>query len=338
MEEVKILITGVAGFVGMHLAKLLLAENFVIIGIDNLNNYYDSELKYSRLRNLGIDPENVEYNTLVSGHNNFFFTRLDIADKENIFKLFEKNKFTIVINLAAQAGVRYSITNPDTYIESNINGFYNIIEACRHFPVDHLLYASSSSVYGNSSNVPFKTNHRCDTPISLYAATKISNELFSRTYSHLYRIPMTGLRFFTVYGPFGRPDMAYYSFTKNIFEGKEILLFNNGDLYRDFTFVSDVVYSIKKLLFLPPSSGDFNRVLNIGNQNPVSLLKFVQILEENIGKRALIKFVPMQPGDVKITYSDSFELEKLINFRPHVSIEDGLKSFVLWYQKYHNTI
>ena len=320
-----ILVTGAAGFIGFHLSKQLLADNYTVVGIDNLNDYYDVSLKEDRLK-------------ILKEHQNFTFIKADIADKEAVDSCFLNFSPEIVINLAAQAGVRYSIENPEAYIHSNILGFFNILEACRHNPVEHLLYASSSSVYGNQEKTPFSTSDNVDHPISLYAATKKSNELMAYTYSHLYNIPSTGLRFFTVYGPFGRPDMAYFSFTNNIMNGEKIKIFNNGDLYRDFTYVDDIVKGIVKLIDKIPEkdkNGAKYKVYNIGNNKPEKLMYFIETLEKSIGKTANKEFLPMQAGDVIGTYADVSELERDIGFKPQTSIEEGLKRFADWYMKYY---
>lgn len=332
----KIIITGAAGFIGFHLSKKLLQEDFNIIGIDNLNDYYDPKLKRARLE-------------ILEEYNNFSFSKVDLKDKESVDNIFELCKPTHVINLAAQAGVRYSIENPYAYLDSNIIGFMNVLEACRKYPVEHLIYASSSSVYGGNKVVPFSTNHNVDHPVSLYAATKKSNELMAHTYSHLYGIPTTGLRFFTVYGPYGRPDMAYFSFTKNIIAGKPIKVFNHGKMERDFTYIDDVVEGIVKLIDKVPAankewderSDDLStsfapyKIYNIGNNNPVKLMHFINVLETAIGKEAKKIYMEMQPGDVLRTYADVSELERDINFRPSTSIEVGLQKFADWYKKYY---
>jgi UDP-glucuronate 4-epimerase len=333
----KILITGAAGFIGYHLSKKLLDDSYQIIGIDNLNDYYDTSLKQSRLEILGK-------------YNNFNFHKVDLKDKTAVDKIFETYQPTHVINLAAQAGVRYSIENPYAYVDSNLIGFMNILEACRNYPVEHLLYASSSSVYGGNKVAPFSTNHNVDHPVSLYAATKKSNELMAHTYSHLYGIPTTGLRFFTVYGPYGRPDMAYFSFTKDILAGKPIKVFNHGKMERDFTYIDDIVEGIVKLIDKLPSSNkewneskdDFStsfapyKIYNIGNNNPVQLMRFINALESALGKEAEKVYMDMQPGDVLRTYADVSDLERDINFKPSTSIEEGLKKFVDWYNEYYN--
>lgn len=332
----KILITGAAGFIGFHLSKHLLNYSYQVIGIDNLNDYYDLKLKEDRLAILGQN-------------NNFIFHKVDLKDKQEVDKIFETYKPEYVINLAAQAGVRYSIKNPYAYVDSNLVGFMNILEACRNYPVKHLLYASSSSVYGGNKVAPFSTNHNVDHPVSLYAATKKSNELMAHTYSHLYGIPTTGLRFFTVYGPWGRPDMAYFSFTKNIIEGNPIKVFNHGYMERDFTYIDDIVEGIYKLLdVIPEPNPDWDetkddistsfapyKIYNIGNNQTVQLMKFINVLEEKIGKKAEKIYMDMQPGDVLRTYADVSDLERDIDFKPSTSIEDGLEKFVAWYREYY---
>lgn len=326
----KILITGAAGFIGFHLAKRLLEDGFEVCGVDNLNSYYDVHLKEQRLSEL-------------KEYNNYLFIKADISEKEKIKKIFSDNSPDIVVNLAAQAGVRYSIENPDVYIESNIVGFYHILEACRHsrreggHPVEHLLFASSSSVYGNQKKVPFSVEDSVDRPISLYAATKKSNELMAYTYSHLYGLPATGLRFFTVYGPYGRPDMAYFGFSERIMKGEPIRIFNQGDLYRDFTYVDDIVEGVVRMLNNPPPAnedGDRYKVYNIGNNKPVKLMDFIRTLEKALGKEAIKEYLPMQPGDVYQTYADIEELERDFGYRPSVGIEEGLGKFADWYKEW----
>lgn len=334
----KVLITGPAGFIGYHVSnQLLKMDNDVyVIGIDNMNDYYDTRLKRNRL----IELNKFEH---------FKFYECDIKNYEDIKLIFIKHKPDIVINLAAQAGVRYSIENPHAYVDSNLVGFLNILEACRNYPVKHLLYASSSSVYGGNKIAPFSTEHQVDHPVSLYAATKKSNELMAHTYSHLYGIPTTGLRFFTVYGPFGRPDMAYFSFTKDILEGNPIKVFNHGDMERDFTYIDDIVEGIVNLVDKAPQANkDWDetkdslsesfapyKIYNIGNNNPVKLMRFINALETSIGKEAEKIYLDMQPGDVYRTYADVSDLEKDIGFKPSTSIEDGIDKFVQWYKKYY---
>ena len=321
----KILVTGAAGFIGFHLSKRILEAGGEVIGFDNLNDYYDVNLKYARLE-------------ILEKYEKFTFIKGNLADKDAVDNLFVTYKPDVVVNLAAQAGVRYSIDNPGSYIESNIIGFYNILEACRHNKVEHLLYASSSSVYGNQKKTPFSTDDNVDHPISLYAATKKSNELMAFTYSHLYDIPCTGLRFFTVYGPYGRPDMAYFSFTQKIMRGETIKIFNNGDMYRDFTYVDDIVQGIMNMLLNPPKpdeNGDKAKVYNIGNNNPEKLMYFIETLEKAIGKVAEKEYLPMQPGDVYQTYADVSDLQRDFDFKPATTIEDGLNRFAKWYFEYY---
>jgi UDP-glucuronate 4-epimerase len=338
MEKyMKVLITGAVGFIGFHLSKKLLDQSYQIIGIDNLNDYYDPRLKQTRLE-------------LLEQYNNFSFKKVDIKDKAQVDGIFDTYQPTHVINLAAQAGVRYSIENPYAYVDSNLIGFINILEACRSYPVEHLLYASSSSVYGGNKVAPFSTNHNVDHPVSLYAATKKSNELMAHTYSHLYGIPTTGLRFFTVYGPYGRPDMAYFSFTRDILAGKPIKVFNHGKMERDFTYIDDIVEGIVKLIDKAPvakkewdeSKDDLStsfapyKIYNIGNNNPVQLMRFINALESALGRETEKVYMDMQPGDVLRTYADVSDLERDINFKPSTSIEDGLKKFVDWYLEYYH--
>lgn len=328
-----ILVTGAAGFIGFHLAKQLLELGHDVIGFDNLNDYYDVSLKKSRLEEL-------------SKHQYFTFIHGDLADASAVNALFREHKPDIVINLAAQAGVRYSITHPRAYIDSNIIGFFNILEACRHHPVRHLIYASSSSVYGNQQKTPFSVSDIVDHPISLYAATKKSNELMAYTYSHLYGIPTTGLRFFTVYGPWGRPDMAYFSFTEKMVRGETIQVFNHGDMKRDFTYIDDIVQGIVNMLDYPPANDghsglDPARVYNIGNNKPEDLLYFIETLERCLMAEGVIdkpgkkEFLPMQPGDVYQTYADVDDLVRDFGFKPVTTIEEGLGRFASWYKAYY---
>lgn len=337
----KILITGSAGFIGSFLCKKLLeTTNHRIVGLDNLNDYYDVSLKEARLSGL---------NTM----KNFVFVEGDISNKNLLDDLFAENKFDVVINLAAQAGVRYSIDHPDVYIQSNIVGFYNILEECRKYPVKHLVYASSSSVYGGNTKVPFSTDDKVDNPVSLYAATKKSNELLAHAYSKLYNIPTTGLRFFTVYGPMGRPDMAYFSFTNKLIKGETIEIFNYGNCKRDFTYVDDIVEGIIKVMNVAPKKADGPdglpippyKIYNIGNSNPENLLDFVRILSEELIKAGVLpidydfqkhkKLVPMQRGDVPITYADTSDLEKDFGYKPTTSLREGLRKFAVWYKNYY---
>lgn len=327
-------ITGAAGFIGYYLSKRLLEQGCKVIGIDNFNDYYDVNLKLTRLGQL-------------KPFENFTFIKGDISDKVKIMNIFEEFEPNIVVNLAAQAGVRYSIENPDVYIQSNIIGFYNILEACRYNPVDHLVYASSSSVYGANKKVPFEETDFVDNPVSLYASTKKSNELMAHTYSHLYKIPATGLRFFTVYGPMGRPDMAYFGFANKYFNGEPIKIFNNGDfendLYRDFTYIDDIVEGIERLLGNPPEEdGVQHKVFNIGNNNPEKLMVFIETLEKclgnALGREVIFEkiFEPIKPGDVPATYASTKQLQEAVGFKPQTSIEEGLQKFADWYVDYYS--
>ena len=326
------LITGGAGFIGFHLTKRLLTEGADVIGFDNLNDYYDVKLKEDRLQIL-------QQMSAVDGNGSYRFVKGDLADKETVMQLFAEYKPQIVVNLAAQAGVRYSIDHPDSYIQSNIIGFYDILEACRHYPVEHLLFASSSSVYGGNTKIPSSTQDKVDEPVSLYAATKKSDELMAHCYSKLYEIPATGLRFFTVYGPMGRPDMAYFSFSQKIMHGETIKIFNNGDMMRDFTYVEDIVTGIMNMLNNPPADngkGAHYKIYNIGNNSPEKLMYFVEILEKELGKTAQKEFLPMQPGDVYQTYADVSELTKDFGFKPSTSLQEGLAEFVKWFRVYYH--
>lgn len=325
-----ILITGAAGFIGSNLAKALISDN-KIIGFDNVNDYYDVNLKEYRLSQLKSSP-------------NFTFIKGDLADKQAVDSIFEQYHPDIVINLAAQAGVRYSIDNPQAYIDSNITGFFNILEACRNYPVEHLVYASSSSVYGSNKKVPYSTEDKVDNPVSLYAATKKSNELMAHAYSKLYDIPATGLRFFTVYGPAGRPDMAYFKFTNKLVKGEKIQIYNFGDMYRDFTYIDDIVTGVINVMNKAPEPNEDGvkyKVYNIGNNNPESLKDFVDILEQKLIKYEIIEheaekeLLPMQPGDVYQTYADVSELEKDFGFKPSTSLDEGLDQFAKWYKEYY---
>jgi UDP-glucuronate 4-epimerase len=332
----KILVTGAAGFIGFHLLELLVRQEFEVIGLDNINDYYDSALKYARLSQCGIQQEDIRWFRQIQStkYDRLRFIRMNLEDKQQLFSLFESEKFDYVVNLAAQAGVRYSIDNPDVYIQSNVVGFHYILEACRNYPVKHLIHASSSSVYGENAKVPFSETDPVDTPISLYAATKKSNELEAHAYSHLYNIPVTCLRFFTVYGPWGRPDMAPMLFAKALLAGKEINVFNNGDMYRDFTYVSDIVVGMEKTINAKFTSNVKYRVLNIGNGSPVNLMDFIKLLEINFGKPAILKFAPKQPGDVYKTYADTAELYNITGYMPIVGLEQGVTKFVEWYKSY----
>ena len=328
-----ILLTGAAGFIGYHLSRRLLEAGHTVIGFDNLNDYYEVSLKESRLKDL-------------LSFSSFFFIKGDLADADAVNALFAQHKPDIVINLAAQAGVRYSITNPKAYMDSNVIGFFNILEACRHYPVKHLIYASSSSVYGNQQKTPFSTDDDVSRPISLYAATKKSNELMAYTYSHLHGIPATGLRFFTVYGPYGRPDMAYFSFSNKLVKGETIQIFNNGDMKRDFTYIDDIVQGIVNMLDHPPTNDGGGspgpaRVYNIGNNKPEDLLRFIETLERCLIAEGVIdkpgkkELMHMQPGDVYQTYADVEPLMRDFGFKPSTPIEVGLRHFAKWYKEYY---
>jgi len=330
----KVLVTGTAGFIGMHLAIRLAENGHDVTGLDNINSYYDANLKYARLQHQGIQKEEILYNKLLSGNKNIKFIEIDLQDAGNLNALFAKQHFDMVINLAAQAGVRYSITNPKDYINSNIVGFYNVLEATRNFSVPRLIFASSSSVYGNSLKTPFTEEDDTDHPISFYAATKKSNELMAHTYSHLYGIKTTGLRFFTVYGPWGRPDMALFMFTKNIIEKKPIMVFNNGDLLRDFTYIDDTINGIESIVNNNQQAVPYE-LFNIGNSKPVKLLDFINAIETTLGVKAQIEMLPMQEGDVKVTYADTTKLFEKYRYKPSTDIADGIAKFVDWYKEFY---
>lgn len=331
------MITGTAGFIGHNLAKKLLERGDEVIGLDNINDYYDVNLKYGRLEDTGVAKEDIAYNTLTqsSAYPNYRFIQLNLEDRTALENLFKEQQFTDVCNLAAQAGVRYSLENPHAYIESNIVGFMNILECCRHHNVDGLSYASSSSVYGMNKEQPFSTSHRVDNPISLYAATKKSNELMAYTYSHLYNIPTTGLRFFTVYGPWGRPDMAPFLFTSAILEDRAINIFNNGKMERDFTYIDDITEGIMRVIDNPATGTPPYKLYNIGNNAPVKLLDFIETLEEKIGKKAEKNMMEMQPGDVISTYADTTELINELGYKPKTSLDEGIGKFVDWYKSFY---
>ncbi|MCR9289847.1 MAG: NAD-dependent epimerase/dehydratase family protein [Bacteroidetes bacterium] len=331
----KILVTGSAGFIGFHLTNRLLNEGYEVIGLDNLNNYYDVRLKLDRLRETGIEPSKVAYNEPVRSvkYPNYTFIQLSIENAANLERLFSEHDFSKVCHFAAQAGVRYSLKNPEAYLQSNIVGFFNILEACKHHEIKHLIYASSSSVYGMSKNVPFSEDEKVDQPISLYAATKKSNELMAYTYSHLYSLPTTGLRFFTVYGPWGRPDMAPMIFTNAIMKGEKIKVFNNGDMSRDFTFVGDIIEGVFRIVKTSPKK-DYS-IYNIGNNKPTNLMQFINILETVLDKKCDKEFFPLQDGDMKVTFADVSKLIKDFNYEPQTPLEDGLNSFVNWYRSYY---
>lgn len=330
----KVLVTGVAGFIGYHFAQRLLVENMQVYGIDNLNAYYDVNLKKDRLTQLSLQP-------------GFTFQFLDLNDRDRISQLFTEHQFDYVVNLAAQAGVRYSLENPFAYVDSNMSGFVNLLEGCRRSRVKHLVFASSSSVYGANTKVPFSVTDNVDHPISLYAASKKANELFAHVYSHLYNLPTTGLRFFTVYGPWGRPDMAYFKFVQAIDAGKPIDVYNFGNMMRDFTYIDDVIEGVFRVMSKPPQSLNTSadnspqekapyKIYNIGNNKPVQLMTFITTIEKALGKIATKNFLPMQPGDVLSTYADVDELIKDVGFKPTTPIDEGINHFVEWYQKYYN--
>jgi UDP-glucuronate 4-epimerase len=337
MGKNKILVTGAAGFIGYHLSKALLERGDEVVGLDNLNDYYDVNLKLSRLKQLKFE-------------NNFKPVRIDLVDRDAIARLFSEEKFDIVVNLAAQAGVRYSLKNPYAYVDTNIAGFLNVLEGCRHHNVKHLVFASSSSVYGANTKMPFSVHHNVDHPVSLYAATKKANELMAHTYAGLYKLPCTGLRFFTVYGPWGRPDMALFLFTKAILEGRPIDVFNHGRMKRDFTYIDDIIGGVLRVMDKVPSPDPHwdssnpdsatsfapYRLYNIGNNNPVDLMKFIGILEDCLGKKAEKNLLPIQPGDVPATYADVDDLVRDVGFKPATELEFGIRKFVDWYLEYYS--
>ena len=346
----KVLVTGAAGFIGFHLCRSLLSRGDQVTGLDNINDYYDPALKLARLKQLGITNVVDGQKVTSSLGSAFSFIKTSIDQKERLFSLFEESNFDAVVNLAAQAGVRYSLINPDAYIVANIVGFLNVLEACRHFPVKHLVYASTSSVYGSNTDMPFSEHQPTNHPVSLYAATKKSNELMAHSYSHLYNIPTTGLRFFTVYGPWGRPDMALFLFTKAIIKGDPIKVFNEGKMQRDFTYIDDIVQGVIRVLDKParPSAewdGDIPdpatsyapyRVYNIGNNEPAELIKFIEAIETELGKKAIKEYLPMQAGDVPATHADIRNLEVDTGYSPQFTVEQGVKHFVSWYKDYFN--
>lgn len=333
----KILVTGAAGFIGYHLCERLVSEGHNVIGLDNINDYYDVNLKYARLSELGIVRSEAEIFERISSSEKFGnqlqFIRLNLENRKVLPKIFEKFKFDVVCNLAAQAGVRYSLENPEAYVDSNISGFLNILECCRHFSINHLVYASSSSVYGQNKDVPFSEKANVDNPVSLYAATKKANELMASTYSHLYNFKTTGLRFFTVYGPWGRPDMAMFLFTDAILNGRPIKVFNNGNLQRDFTFIDDIIEGVTKIIKQDILDTE-HKVYNIGNSKPVQLLDFIKAVENQLGITATKEMLPMQPGDVIRTWADTTKLQKDFGYLPSTSVENGVKEFVEWYREY----
>lgn len=338
----RVLVTGCAGFIGFHTIRKLITldDNISVVGLDNINDYYPMTLKFARLKELGISPEFIRYNEQIKSdkYQNFTFIRLDITDESHLLDLFRGGSFDYVIHLAAQAGVRFSIDNPNAYIQSNVVGFNHILEACRAFPVKHLVYASSSSVYGLNVDQPFKVTHRTDNPISLYAATKKSNELMAHTYSHLFKIATTGLRFFTVYGPWGRPDMAPMLFAKSIIEGKPISVFNYGDMERDFTYIDDIVEGIIKVMGSIPNrnkDGLPYRIYNLGNSKPVNLMNFICELEIALCKEAVKELKPMQDGDVYSTYADVKDLQQEVGYKPETELQTGIRKFADWFLTFH---
>lgn len=333
----KILITGTAGFIGHNLAKKLLERGDEVIGLDNINDYYDTSLKYGRLEDTGVSKEAIKYGTLAQSsiYPNYKFIKLNLEDRDGLEKLFKDENFTDVCNLAAQAGVRYSLENPHEYIQSNIVGFMNILECCRNNDVKALSYASSSSVYGLNKEQPFSTEHNVDYPISIYAATKKSNELMAHTYSHLFNLPTTGLRFFTVYGPWGRPDMAPFLFTKALLDNKPINVFNNGKMERDFTYIDDITEGVMRVIDNPQKTETPYKIYNIGNNAPVKLMDFIETLEEKIGKTAEKNMMEMQPGDVYSTYADTSELIRDLGYKPKTPLKEGISEFIDWYKNFY---
>ncbi|MFA5010602.1 MAG: NAD-dependent epimerase/dehydratase family protein [Ignavibacteria bacterium] len=346
----KVLVTGAAGFIGYHLVERLVNEEYNVVGLDNINDYYDVNLKYARLLEKGIEKKNITENRIIKSnkYDNYRFTKIDISGKKALFKLFENEEFNYVVNLAAQPGVRYSITNPDVYVQSNLVGFANILEACRHNGIEHLVYASTSSVYGLNTKMPLSTRDNADHPISLYAATKKANELMAHTYSYLYNLPTTGLRFFTVYGPWGRPDMAIFKFAKAIVNEEEIEVYNYGKMKRDFTYIDDIIEGVIKVMtripkrkkktekIYPSNSIAPYKIYNIGNSQPVELKYFIKVLEHSMRKKAKKKYLPLQAGDVLQTNADVIDLEKEIGFKPRISLEEGISKFISWYKGYYS--
>lgn len=341
--KMKILVTGTAGFIGYHLANKLASLDHDVIGLDSINEYYDVNLKHARLNEAGVASKNIDYNKPVHSkkHSNYSFVRLNLEDKQNLEKLFKAHKFDLVCHLAAQAGAKYSLTNPDAYISSNILGFINMLECCRHNNIKHLVYASSSSVYGLNEKMPFSTKDNVDHPANLYAATKKSNELMAHAYSHLFNLPSTGLRFFTVYGPWGRPDMAFSIFAKAIMEGNSIDVYNNGDINRDFTYIDDVIQALARLISSDqkndrPTGTAPYKLYNIGNSSPANLMDCISKIENLFGRTVKKNFLPMQAGDIKATWADPSELEKDLGYKPSTNIDEGLSRFVQWYKGYYS--
>jgi len=347
----KVLVTGTAGFIGFHLARKLVDQGYHVTGLDNINDYYDVNLKFDRLEQAGIERDKVSYNQLLTSSlsSNYQFIQLGLEDRDALFELCANRQFDVVVHLAAQAGVRYSLSHPQAYVDSNITGFLNILEACRHHPVENLIYASSSSVYGLNKDMPFSTSNNVDHPVSLYAASKKSNELMAHTYSHLFGIPTIGLRFFTVYGPWGRPDMALFLFTKAILNDEPIEVFNHGKMERDFTYVDDIVGGIERMVAAPhpkregwdPASPDPSfssapyKIHNIGNSSPVKLTSFIEAIEKALGKKTEWKMMPIQAGDVEMTWADVSSLKSDYNYNPNTAVETGIQKFVDWYRDYY---
>ncbi len=334
----KILVTGAAGFIGFHLSNALIAGGHRVVGMDNINDYYDVNLKYARLDLLGINrsaAEKWKENITSSIFDNFTFERLGLEDKKGLENLFSSHQFDVVCNLAAQAGVRYSLENPDAYVDSNLVGFVNILECCRNNKIKHLVYASSSSVYGSNTKIPFSTEDTVDHPISLYAATKKSNELMAHTYSHLFNLPTTGLRFFTVYGPWGRPDMALFLFTEAIIQGSDLKVYNHGNMERDFTYVADIVEGVKRIIEKPKSQENLYKVYNIGNNNSVRLMDFIEYIEDEVGVKGNKVFMDIQPGDVAKTWADVQDLIRDYDYQPNTPVKDGIADFVKWYKEFY---
>lgn len=333
----KVLVTGAAGFIGFHMCEALLTDGHEVHGLDNLNTYYDQSLKLARLNNLGIKTDDLVFGNKYDGKERFTFHYQDLLNAEAFNSLVSEIRPEIIIHLAAQAGVRHSIRHPQSFIDSNIQGFFNVLEACRNYPVKHLIYASSSSVYGTNAEIPFKETAQTDHPISLYGATKKAGEILAHSYVELYDIPATGLRFFTVYGPWGRPDMAYYKFASQIIKGETIEVYNQGDMSRDFTYVDDIVNGIKALIHHPPSTSGTtpHRILNIGRNSPVNLLAFIETLEKYLERKAVKEFMPLQQGDIPSTWADTYALRDLTGYVPTTNLDEGIRKFVEWYKSYH---
>ncbi len=333
----KVLVTGAAGFIGFHMCEGLLADGYTVYGLDNLNAYYEQSLKLSRLNILGIDSDELAPGNVYKGKERFTFLYQDLLDAEAFNALVSAIRPEIIIHLAAQAGVRHSIRHPQSFIDSNIQGFFNVLEACRNYPVRHLIYASSSSVYGTNTEIPFKESSQTDHPISLYGATKKAGEVLAHSYVELYKIPATGLRFFTVYGPWGRPDMAYYKFAHQIIAGDTIEVYNQGDMSRDFTYIDDIINGIHALMDHPPSLSSVipHRILNIGRSSPVNLLTFIETLEKYLERKAVKKFMPLQQGDIPSTWADTYALQHLTGYAPTTDLDEGIRKFVEWYKVYH---